>query len=68
MKWNLTVGLHLTLIYGGIEANTREEAEEIARDKARKDIVFKNKNLDNGDYGTSIYCAYTVDEESEEEI
>lgn len=68
MKWNITVGLHLTLRYGGIEANTREEAEEIARGKARKDVVFKNKDLDNGDYGTSIYCSYTVDEESEEDI
>ena len=31
MKWNVSVGLHLSIDYDDIEADTREEAEEIAK-------------------------------------
>lgn len=34
MKWNVSVGLHLSIDYDDIEADTREEAEEIAKDRA----------------------------------
>ena len=64
MKWNVSVGLNLTIDYDDIEADTREEAEEIARERAIEDIDFNNASFDEH-YGTTIYCAYT-DEEIEE--
>ena len=64
MKWNVSVGLHLTIDYDDIEADTREEAEEIARERAIEDIDFNNASFDE-DYGTTIYCAYP-EEESED--
>lgn len=37
-KWNASVGLQLSIDYDDIEADTREEAEQIAKDRALEDI------------------------------
>ena len=42
MKWNASVTLTLNIDYEGIEADTREEAEQIAKEKAYEDVDFNN--------------------------
>lgn len=62
MKWNVSVGLRLSIDYDDIEADTREEAEEIAKERAAEDIDFNNAYWD-GAYGVTIYAAWSDDEE-----
>lgn len=62
MKWNVSVGLRLTIDYDDIEAEDEEEAKQIARIRALEDIDFNNAELD--EYGgITIYCAYSEDEQ-----
>lgn len=65
MKWRASVGLHLTIDYDDIEANSREEAEDIARERAVEDIDFNNAVFDEN-YDTTIYCCFSDDEEERE--
>lgn len=60
MKWNVSVGVMLSIEYDDIEAETEEEAKEIAKERAEEDVDFNNASLDN----LMVYCAYT-DEEDE---
>lgn len=63
MKWNVVVGLHLSIDYDDIEADTREEAEEIAKDRAVEDIDFNNAYFDETD--VTVYTAWPNNEEDE---
>lgn len=41
-KWNASVGLQLSIDYDDIEADTWEEAERIAKNRALEDIDWNN--------------------------
>lgn len=45
-KWNASVGLQLSIDYDDIEADTQEEAEQIAKDRALEDIDWNNCECD----------------------
>lgn len=62
MRWNVSVGLHLSIDYDDIEADTREEAEEIAKARAVEDVDFNNAYFDDA-YGVTVYTAWHDDEE-----
>ena len=62
MKWNVSVGLRLAIDYDDIEADTREEAEAIAQERATKDLDFGNAYFEP--YGVTVYTAWP-DEEDE---
>lgn len=62
MKWNVSVGLHLSIDYDDIEADTREEAEEIAKDRAIEDIDFNNAYFDDT-YDVTVYTAWPEEDE-----
>ena len=64
MKWNVCVGLRLSIDYDGIEAASREEAEEIAKERALEDIDYNNAYCDESDI--IVYTAWPVDEEEDE--
>ena len=61
MKWNVSVGLHLSIDYDDIEADTREKAEEIAKDRAVEDVDFNNAYFDESDI--TVYTAWPEEEE-----
>lgn len=42
MKWDATVDMTLTIDCEDIEADTEEEARQIAEDMAREDIDYNN--------------------------
>lgn len=42
MKWNASVDMTLSIYYDDIEADTKEEARQIAEDMAREDIDYNN--------------------------
>lgn len=64
MIWNVSVGLRLNIDYDDIEADSEEEAKEIAKERALEDIDFNNATLD--EYGgVDVYCAWS-DEADEE--
>ena len=65
MKWNVSVGLRLSIDYDDIEAETQEEAEEIAIEKALEDVDYNNASCDESD--VIVYAAWLVDEEEDEE-
>ncbi len=66
MTWSVSVGVRLSIDYDDIEADSREEAERIAKERAVEDVDFYNANLD--EYGgLTVYCAYPVDDEDEED-
>ena len=58
MKWNVSVGVMLSIEYDDIEAETEEEAKKIAKERA-EDFNFNSASLDN----PTVYCAYTDEEE-----
>ena len=62
MKWNVSVGLRLSIEYDDIEADTREEAEKIAKERALEDVDFNNAYYEP--YGLTVYAAWS-DEEDE---
>lgn len=61
-KWNVSVGLQLSIDYDDIEADTREEAEQIAKDRALEDIDWNNCDCDVDN--SIVYSCY--EEESED--
>lgn len=63
MIWNVSVGLRLAIDYDDIEADTREEAEMIAKERAIDDVDFNNAYFEYD--GVSVYTAWS-DEEVEE--
>ena len=63
MVWNVSVGVKLCIDYDDIEADMREEAECIAKDRALEDIDFNNAELS----GVTVYCAYPEAECEESE-
>ena len=65
MIWNVSIGVRLSIDYDDIEADSREEAERIAKERALEDVDFYNANLD--EYGgITVYCAWSDDEEEDE--
>lgn len=65
MKWNVSVGLHVSIDYDDIEAETREEAEEIAKERALEDIDYNNAYCDDAD--VTVYTAYLEEEDENED-
>ena len=63
MKWNVSVGLRLSIDYDDIEADTREEAEEIAIEKALEDVDYNNASCDESD--VIVYVAWPEDDEED---
>lgn len=63
MKWNVSVGINLSIDYDDIEAETREEAEEIAKDRALEDVDYNNATLDESD--VIVYTAWPNEEEED---
>ena len=61
MKWNVRVGVRLTMDYDDIEADTEEEAKEIARERADEDLWINNATFD----GFSSVIAWSDEEEAE---
>lgn len=59
MKWNVSASLTLDIDYDDIEADTKEEAEQIAKDRALEDVEFNNCNCNDT---VSVYCCYSNDE------
>lgn len=47
MTWNVSVGLQLHIDYDDIEADDREEAETIAKERALEDIDYNNCTVDD---------------------
>ncbi len=62
-KWNASVGLQLSIDYDDIEADTREEAEQIAKDRALEDIDWNNCEFDTGN--PIVYSCYEEEPEDE---
>lgn len=56
MKWHVSVGLRLSIDYDDIEAESEEEAEEIAKEKALEDIDYNNCDCNTDDL--IVYCAF----------
>lgn len=46
MKWNASVDMTVTIDYEDIEAESEEEAKQIAEDMAREDIDYNNCNAE----------------------
>ena len=65
MKWSVSVGLNLSIEYEDIEADTREEAEEIAKERAVEAIDLDNAYWDEA-YGVTVYTAWPEEEEDKE--
>ena len=64
MKWNVSIGVRLSIDYDDIEAEDEEEAKQIARVRALEDVDFSNAELD--EYGgITIYCAWPDEEQLE---
>lgn len=62
-KWNASVGLQLTIDYNDIEADTKEEAIQIAKDRALEDIEWNNCSCDVDEQ--IVYCCYKEDLDDE---
>lgn len=65
MKWSASVGLRLAIDYDDIEADTQEEAEAIAIEKALEDIDYNNASCDESD--VIVYTAWPENDEEEDE-
>lgn len=65
-KWNASVGLRLTIDYDDIEADTKEEASQIAKDRALEDIDWNNCSCDVD--GQTVYCCYKEASEDEQSV
>jgi hypothetical protein len=61
MLWNVSVGVRLTIDYDDIEADTEEEARQIAEERAEEDVYYNNADWG----GTTIYCAWPNEEEED---
>ena len=58
MLWNVSVSVGLTLDYEDIEADTEEEAKQIAKERADEDLWFDNATFD----GFTSCIAWSNDE------
>ena len=61
MKWSVSVGLRLSIDYDNIEAETQEEAEEIAKDMALEDVDYNNACCDESDI--IVYASWPEEED-----
>lgn len=66
MKWTVSVGVRVSIDYDDIEADSKEEAKQIARLQAMEDIDVNNAEVDYD--GVTVYCAYPTDGEYEFEL
>lgn len=62
MKWHVSVSVRLTIDYDDIEADTEEEAKEIALAQADEDLWFDNATFDD----LTSCIAWSDDDEDEE--
>jgi hypothetical protein len=60
-KWNVSVSVGLTMEYEDIEADSEEEAKQIAKERADEDLWFDNAIFD----GFNSCIAWTDDEDEE---
>ena len=66
MTWTVSVGVNISIDYDDIEADSREDAVRIAKERASEDIEVNNCYIDDTDL--HIYCAYeNYDEEENDE-
>ena len=65
-KWNASVGLQLTIDYDDIEADTKAEAIQIAKDRALEDIEWNNSDCDVDN--TIVYSCYEEESEDEQSV
>ena len=65
MKWNVRVSIRLTVDYNDIEADTEEEAKNIAKEKADEGLWLDNVTFDG--FSSAIAWPDDKDEEDEEE-
>ena len=65
-KWNASVGLQLTIDYDDIEADTKAEAIQIAKDRALEDIEWNNSDCDVDN--TMVYSCYEEESEDEQSV
>ena len=64
MKWNVSVSVRLTMdYYDDIEADSEEEAKEIAKVRAEEDLWINNATFD----GFSSVIAWSDEEDEDEE-
>ena len=66
MKWNVSVGVRVSIDYDDIEADSKEEAKQIARIRAAEDIEVNNADVDFD--GITVYCAWTDEEDEDFDI
>lgn len=59
-KWFVNVGLTLYIDYDDIEADSQEEAERIAKDRALEDIDWNNCNAEEE---CTVYSSWEQDKE-----
>ena len=59
MLWNVSVSVGLTMDYEDIEADTEEEAKQIAKERADEDLWFDNATFD----GFTSCIAWSTDED-----
>lgn len=57
-KWNVSVGLTVYIDYDDIEADSKEEAEQIAKDRALEDIDYNNCDADDE---ATVYSSFEID-------
>ena len=62
-KWNAMVGLQLTIDYDDIEADTEEEAIQIAKERALEDIDYNNCEADID--SEIVYSCYEEETEND---
>jgi len=62
MRWSASVDMTVTIDYEDIEADSEEEARQIAEDMAREDIDYNNCNAEEN----SVH-AFVWESECEEE-
>lgn len=65
-KWNAGVSLQLTIDYDDIEADTKAEAIQIAKERALEDIEWNNCDCDASN-PIVYYCQEEETEEAEDE-
>ena len=63
MIWNASVGLTVNIDYDDIEADTEEEAIQIAKDRTLEDIDYNNCNADTDN--PIVYYCYAENKERE---
>lgn len=56
MFWDASVSLMVSINYDNIEADSKEEAEQIARDMALEDIDYNNCDADLDEPMVSCWC------------